>query len=213
MWSCVGALGLGVACIACAAPAQPRATPPVTAATGSAAPVDAATPAPDAAAAAVVAAPDDDPAIDTRDRFAWQQLRDDYEAFLRSPITDRCDIRRADYKSTAICPGPREMAGRVAQIGSGRVRPTGIAIDRGRKDAITLDWKVALLDDDGHPVTGWFPIDQLREDHRAYADLDISPTRAARYSHVGMRLDPEVQRARFAPLHPDSPTTRPGVPR
>jgi len=188
----VGVLVLGGA-VACTAPAAP---PPRT----TTAPVAT----PSAAAVADAAAPDgdDDPPPDYRYRFAWQQLRDDYEAFLRTPITDRCDIRRPDYKSTVICPGPHEMAGRVVQRGAGRVLPTGIMIDRGRRDAITLDWKVALLDDEGHPVTGWFPIHNLRDEHYAYADLDVARGQAAGYFHVGMRLDLVLQEQRFAPLHP-----------
>jgi hypothetical protein len=183
--------------VACAAPAAPPSAVPA------AVPARDAGPAPDVGAAPDAGRePDDDPPIDPRYRFAWQALRDDYDAFLATPITERCDIRRAGWRSTVICPGPLEMAGRVIRHGSGRTRETGIVIDRGRKDAITLDWKVALLDDDGHPVTGWFPVDELRDEHRAHADLDIAPDRAARYPRVGMRLDPQVQQQRFAPLHP-----------
>jgi len=187
IWVGVLVLGGAVACTPPAAPPPRATTAPV------AIPADAA--ARDAEAEA-------DPPADPRYRFAWQQLRDDYEAFLRTPITERCDIRRDDYRSSVICPGPHEMAGRVIQRGSGRTLATGIVIDRGRKDAITLDWKVALLDDEGHPVTGWFPIAALRDAHTAYADLDIPPTRAERYSHVGMRIDRQLQEERFAPLHP-----------
>jgi hypothetical protein len=102
--------------------------------------------------------PDEDPPepeSDGRYRFEWQTLRDEYKAFLDTPIdTESCDIRSKAFPQSRSCRGPHEMAGRVAGTG-GSNKPgfSSIEIDRGARDAINTDWTVALLDDECYPVT------------------------------------------------------------
>jgi hypothetical protein len=129
---------------------------------------------------------------DDRYAFEWQELRDDYEAFRKSPVdtSDPCDIRRSTYRQTVHCPGPNQLAGLVPRFTPGRQpRTAGLIIDRGLRDLVTTDWTVALLDDRGHPLTPWAPVLELRRDDECYAEVEIAPGEVARHRHVGMRAD------------------------
>jgi hypothetical protein len=133
-------------------------------------------------------------------RFEWQQLRDDYEAFKKAQYDPHgCDFQVPPSRQSVVCHGPHGMAGRAVQTGSGTKPGTaGIVIDRGARVMITMDWKVALLDDEGHPITPWAPLDHLRRDDESYANVETTPWVAAQHLHVGMRID---QRLRDAKIH------------
>jgi hypothetical protein len=95
------------------------------------------------------------------------------------------------------------MAGLMVRSGSGRTDGTaGIVIDRGARDMITTDWTVALLDDEGHPVTPWAQIYYLRDDDKSYADLATTPWVAAHHFHVGMRIDQRLLDAKIRKARP-----------
>ena len=132
-------------------------------------------------------------------RFAWQQLRDEYAAFRKSPIgSDSCDFRRHDYRQSVICPGPHEIAGLVLRAGGGRKPGTeGIVIDRGSRDMITRDWTAAVLDDQGHPITPWAPVEDLIDDDRAYAEVEAARADDVRNHHVGLRVDQRMLEAKL----------------
>jgi hypothetical protein len=142
------------------------------------------------------AADDDEPFLpaDYKYTFDWQRLRDEYETTGRR---ERCEVRNDVFKPTRRCPGPYEMAGRAIESGGRSTTITAIRIDRGAHDMITTDWMVALLDDDGHPITPWAPILKVQR-YESYADVEIHFARAPRYKNVGMRIDQRLldQRAR-----------------
>lgn len=132
-----------------------------------------------------------DPPADDRYRFEWHQLRDEYAAFRSSPIgSETCDFRERSFRQSVNCPGPHQMAGLVLKAAGGRKEGTvGIVIDRGRRDMITTEWMVAVLDDEGHPVTPWAPIDALRWDSESHAEVEAPRADEIRNHHVGMRID------------------------
>ncbi|MEO8698675.1 MAG: hypothetical protein ABI867_01495 [Kofleriaceae bacterium] len=134
-----------------------------------------------------------------RYEFHWQTLRDDYEAFRKSPIdnADPCDIRRRTYTQRLACPGPHEMAGLVTRAGAGRKPGTvRVLIDRGARDLISTDWTVALLDDEGHPLTEWVSVAEVRDDE-AYAEFETTQAIATRNHRAGMRVDQLLRDAKL----------------
>jgi hypothetical protein len=155
----------------------------------------------DAIASVTVDAGSGDDDAPYRPRFDWQQLRDDYTRYRKGErwfAFDGCKFH-ADPQTLA-CMGPIEMAGQVTRATFGRSEgKVGIEIDRGRRDMITSEWTVAILDDDGHPITEWFPVDNLIRDGYAHAEIDMSPTDLPRLrnTHVGMRIDQRLLERRL----------------
>ena len=122
--------------------------------------------------------------------FDWQKRRDEYaELHSGSGHADECDAKYLFQQTTVYCPGPHEMAGLTIRASGGPGIGTAIVdIDRGREDLVTTDWTVALLDDDGAPVTPWVPLTRIG-DHDSAVELATTVFFAQHHRHVGMRID------------------------
>jgi hypothetical protein len=137
--------------------------------------------------------------------FEWQKRRDEYTALHSgSGHADECDAKYLYQQTTVYCPGPHEMAGFAIQASGGREIGTAIVnIDRGSKDLITTDWTVALLDDDGTPVTPWVPLTRVVDEHQSKVEIATTVFFAQHHRHVGMRIDQQLlDRIRRNEHHP-----------
>jgi hypothetical protein len=186
-----------VAVVACSTP-SPRIDKPVASTSGDAATTDA------AAAVTVDGRPTDDDAP-YRPRFDWQQLRDDYTRYRKGErwFVDGCKFHAAPQ--TLGCMGPIEVAGQVLRAVDASEGRVAIIIDRGAADMITPEWTVAVLDDEGHPLTPWTSIGHMRGDHECYAEVEASGFAKVRDRHVGMRIDQRVLEHRLQRIEHKGP--------
>jgi len=99
--------------------------------------------------------------------FPWQQIRDEHEAFMKSPI-DACDWRwvgvqrtRIDHngKTKLACPNPPRpqlLAGQVTQYPTGASHSSSeVVFDIGRDDDLSEKWVAALLDETDRVISSW----------------------------------------------------------
>jgi hypothetical protein len=90
--------------------------------------------------------------------FPWKRLRDQYEAFLRTPVGSQpCDPRAPDAHLTRGCATKlREHAALLLGRPERRADRSLIAtVDRGRDDGVRVGWRAALLDGDERVIAGW----------------------------------------------------------
>ncbi|MBA3465115.1 MAG: hypothetical protein H0T46_34600 [Deltaproteobacteria bacterium] len=150
----------------------------------------------DAAVAPVDAGPEEDADDDFGYKgyfFEWQQLRDERDEFLKTPVgAKRCDTRASDFKPTTGCKGPHEVAGLAIFIRGSA--PVHVVVDVGSRDGVSKDWTAALLDEGGRPVTAWMPVIEL-EPRSVVIGFPIRYGEAFKWKRVGLRIDQNLRDA------------------
>jgi len=139
------------------------------------------------------------PREDDRYTFNWQEQRDEDAAWGAKLYHDKtgCDAPLR-WKEVGRCRGGPHALAALAGDHRNRVgKGVRIAVDRGSADAVNTDWEAALLDDDGHPVSGWGKVTKVLSSHECEIVFDISLEASNPYTHVGMRLDLALQESHF----------------
>jgi len=144
--------------------------------------------------AAVEDAPSDAVAVAVA-TFAWQEARDWYEAFKKTPIGSKslCDFRvPANKRPRGLECLPRgglvSQAAKVRRTQFIEARRCEVELDLGSDDSISTAWKAALVDERDRLLSDWVPVVKVSP-HYSEIRLDVGCMRAEHYARVAMKRE------------------------